>query len=71
MYQIKTAKPVNEKKTKKVTTNKQQQQWVPPKQDESNRTTSGPSLKQIMDEELSSMNKQKQTKVYKLEFYVS
>jgi hypothetical protein len=68
----KIIKPVNEKKlikeNKKPNKQQQQQQWVSPLKNDSNKKSTGPNLQDIMNEELRSMNAQKQTQKRQLDF---
>ncbi len=68
----KITKPVNEKKITKENkklNKQQQQQWISPLKNESNKKVNGPSLKEIMNEELNYINTHKQTQVFIKNFF--
>jgi len=62
----KIIKPVNEKKLTKENKKLNKQQSISPSQNQSKTKMNGPSLKQIMNEELNYINTQKQTQVFKI-----
>lgn len=61
-------KPVNEKKLSKENKKINKQRWITPRNESnnnSNKTINGPSLKEIMNEEIKCMNTQKPVQVFK------